>query len=60
MMLMSEGTTKNTLLERATINFAIVALVSLLGACATTISPQAENKAQQRSSVELLVTELSK
>jgi hypothetical protein len=34
---------KNTLLKQRTINLAVVALVSLLGACATTASPRAEN-----------------
>jgi hypothetical protein len=34
---------KNTLLRQRTINLALVALVSLLGACATTASPRAEN-----------------
>lgn len=34
---------KNTLLKQRTINLALVALVSLLGACATTASPRAEN-----------------
>jgi hypothetical protein len=36
-------TIKNTLLKQRTINLAVVALVSLLGACATTASPRAEN-----------------
>jgi len=34
---------KNTLLMQRTINLAVVALVSLLGSCATTASPRAEN-----------------
>ena len=34
---------KNTLLKQRTINLALVALVSLLGGCATTASPRAEN-----------------
>jgi len=34
---------KNTLLKQRTIILAVVALVSLLGACATTASPRAEN-----------------
>jgi hypothetical protein len=34
---------KNTLLKQRTINLATVALLSLLGACATTASPRAEN-----------------
>jgi len=36
-------TMKNTLLEQRTTNLAVIALVSLLGACATTASPRAEN-----------------
>ncbi|HWX17267.1 MAG TPA: hypothetical protein VNY07_11820 [Chthoniobacterales bacterium] len=36
-------TMKNTLLKQRTTNLAVVALVSLLGACATTASPRAEN-----------------
>ena len=36
-------TMKNTLLKQRTTNLAVVALVSLLGACATTASPHAEN-----------------
>ena len=36
-------TMKNTLLKQRTTNLAVVALVSLLGACATTSSPRAEN-----------------
>lgn len=36
-------TMKNTLLKQRTINLAVVALVSPLGACATTASPRAEN-----------------
>src|SRR5438477_7235796 len=34
---------KNTRLKQRTINLAVIALVSLLGACATTASPRAEN-----------------
>jgi len=34
---------KNTLLKQRTINFAVVALLGLLGACATTTSPSVEN-----------------
>ena len=34
---------KNTLLKQRTINLAVVALVSVFGACATTASPRAEN-----------------
>lgn len=34
---------KNTLLRQTAINLAVVALLSLLGGCATTGSPQAEN-----------------
>jgi hypothetical protein len=36
-------TMKNTLLKQRTTNLALIALVSLLGACATTASPRAEN-----------------
>ena len=36
-------TRNTTLLKQKTINLAVVALVSLLGACATTASPRAEN-----------------
>jgi hypothetical protein len=36
-------TMKNTLLKQRTIDLALVVLVSLLGACATTASPRAEN-----------------
>jgi len=34
---------KDTLLKQRTIDLSLVALVSLLGACATTASPRAEN-----------------
>ena len=34
---------KNKLLKQSTTNLAVVALVGLLGACATTASPRAEN-----------------
>jgi len=37
------ATIKTTLLRQRTINLALVALVSLAGACATTVSPRAEN-----------------
>jgi hypothetical protein len=37
------GATENTLFKQRTINLAVVALVSLLGACATTASPRTEN-----------------
>jgi hypothetical protein len=36
-------TMKNTLLKQRTTNLAVVALLSLFGACATTASPRAEN-----------------
>jgi hypothetical protein len=36
-------TRNTTLLKQRTINLAVVALVSLLGACATTASPRTEN-----------------
>jgi hypothetical protein len=36
-------TMKNTLLKQRTINLAVVPLVILLGACATTASPRTEN-----------------
>jgi hypothetical protein len=38
---------KNRLLKRGTISLAFVALVSLLGACATATSPLVENKSTQ-------------
>ena len=37
------GATKNTLFKQRTIKLAVAALVSLLGACATTTSPHVEN-----------------
>jgi hypothetical protein len=50
---------KNALLKQGTISLALVAVVGLLGACATA-SPQAENRnltAQQRSSTDSLETQ---
>jgi hypothetical protein len=50
---------KNTLLKQGTINLALIGLVSLLGACATSTSPRVENQnsvAQQRSNSGPLVT----
>jgi hypothetical protein len=50
---------KDGLLKQGAINLAMVAVASLLGACATTTSSQAENKGlptRQRSSASPLVT----
>lgn len=49
---------KNRSVKERTISLAFCALVSLLGACATGVSPQAENRtAAQRNATGAVVTQ---